>query len=478
MTEKQKRFCDEYLIDLNGTRAYKAAYPNVKSDKAAGAASARLLGNVSIRAYLDERLEQLHSAKTADAVEVMDEFAGIEEIRTINQSLLRGGSKFTVFYTYNPPKSQRNWINAAVTVPAVDKLVHHSDYRGVPPEWLGEQFIAEAEYLRRNNPTAYAHEYLGEVTGTGGEVFPNITVREISPEERAGFAHIHRGLDWGYAADPTAYVVCALEKGRLYIFSEIYRYGIKYDPLAEAIKAENPLNGTIYAESADPRSNDELRARGLKITAVKKGAGSVEHGITWLQNLAEIVIDPVTCPNAKREFCGYELIPDGNGGFRDEFPDKDNHSIDAVRYALENDIGRRKARIGNVPCMSDESFGGNASGVAMRYKLLGFEQITKIKERYFREGLKERLRLLCNWLSTTGKAAISSRDISIQFTRALPVNETEVAQLVSELRDMVPREILLGLLPFVDDPESAAEKVRAQQNDFPNLPPDMTDEQP
>ena len=72
MTEKQKRFCDEYLIDLNGTRAYKAAYPNVKSDKAAGAASARLLGNVSIRAYLDERLEQLHNAKTADVQEVME----------------------------------------------------------------------------------------------------------------------------------------------------------------------------------------------------------------------------------------------------------------------------------------------------------------------------------------------------------------------------------------------------------------------
>lgn len=151
----------------------------------------------------------------------------------------------------------------------------------------------------------------------------------------------------------------------------------------------------------------------------------------------------------------------------------DENSVEVLRKSLEQDIHK----FANVPCMSDESFGGNASGVAMRYKLLGFEQITKIKERYFREGLKERLRLLCNWLSTTGKAAISSRDISIQFTRALPVNETEVAQLVSELRDMVPREILLGLLPFVDDPEGAAEKVREQQNDFPNLPPDMTDEQ-
>lgn len=152
----------------------------------------------------------------------------------------------------------------------------------------------------------------------------------------------------------------------------------------------------------------------------------------------------------------------------------DENSVEVLRESLEQDIHK----FANVPCMSDESFGGNASGVAMRYKLLGFEQITKIKERYFREGLKERLRLLCSWLEFTGKAHIDSRDISIQFTRALPVNETEIGQLVSELRDVVPLEILLGLLPFVDDPEAAAKKVRQQQNGFPNLPPDMNDEQP
>lgn len=152
----------------------------------------------------------------------------------------------------------------------------------------------------------------------------------------------------------------------------------------------------------------------------------------------------------------------------------DENSVEVLRKSLEQDIHK----FANVPCMSDESFGGNVSGVAMRYKLLGFEQITKIKERYFREGLKERLRLLCSWLDTTGKAHIDSRNISIQFTRALPVNETEVAQLVSELRDLVPLKTLLGLLPFVDDPEAAAEEIREQQNNFPNLPPDMSDEQP
>ena len=72
MTEKQKRFADEYLIDLNGTRAYKVAYPNVKSDEAAAAASARMLRNVKVKAYIDERLEAAKSAKTAEATEVLE----------------------------------------------------------------------------------------------------------------------------------------------------------------------------------------------------------------------------------------------------------------------------------------------------------------------------------------------------------------------------------------------------------------------
>lgn len=72
MTEKQKKFADEYLVDLNGTRAYKAAYPSVKSDNTAGANAARLLRNDSVRTYLNERLEQLHSERTADIQEILE----------------------------------------------------------------------------------------------------------------------------------------------------------------------------------------------------------------------------------------------------------------------------------------------------------------------------------------------------------------------------------------------------------------------
>lgn len=276
--------------------------------------------------------------------EELDEFSGQEEIDTINQSLLRGGENFKVFYTYNPPKSPKSWVNAESIKPKADRFLHKSNYLAVPPDWLGKQFIAEAEHLKATNPDRYKNEYLGEITGTGAEVFGNIRVREISDEELTSFDKHRRGLDWGYGADPFVYVAMHFDskRKRLYIYHEFYKLAAKYDTIATAIKAENILNHTVAADSAEPRSNDELRARGLKIKAAKKGSGSVEHGIMWLQNLEEIIIDSIRCPNTTKEFTQYSLVPDGNGGFKDGFPDKDNHSIDAVRYALEDDMANRK----------------------------------------------------------------------------------------------------------------------------------------
>lgn len=278
--------------------------------------------------------------------EEADEFGGMEEIRTINQSLLRGGKTFTVFYTFNPPKSQRNWINSEVLVSQEDKLVHHSDYRTVPPEWLGEQFLIEAQHLEQTKPEQYKHEYLGEVTGTGAEVFTNIVIRPITDDEIQQFDHIKRGIDWGYGADPFVYIAAHFDskRNRLFIFYEFFKCAAKYDTIAEAIHKENKQNGTIIAESAEPRSNDELRDRGFRIRTAVKGPGSVEHGITWLQNLEEIVIDGVRCPNAAREFNEYELDRDSRGELKADFPDKNNHSIDAIRYALEDYIGKKIVR--------------------------------------------------------------------------------------------------------------------------------------
>lgn len=278
--------------------------------------------------------------------EEVDEFAGMEEIRTINQSLLRGGSDFVVFYSYNPPQSQSNWVNEEVLQKRNDRLVHHSTYLTVPPEWLGQQFLIEAEHLKAVKPQAYQHEYMGEVTGTGGEVFTNLTLREITDSEISHFDHIARGIDWGYAADPFHYTVNHYDKTRrrLYIYYEIQMLKLSNRKAAELVKAENKRNKLIICDSAEPKSIAEMLAYNLKVLGAKKGADSVEYGIKWLQDLEEIVIDPKRCPNTAREFLEYELEKDANGNFKGHFPDKNNHSIDAVRYSREFDM--RNVKIG------------------------------------------------------------------------------------------------------------------------------------
>ena len=279
--------------------------------------------------------------------EETDEFNGIEEIRNINQSLMRGGKEFVVFYTFNPPKSVKSWVNEEVLVEQPDKKGHHSTYLTVPKKWLGEQFLIEAEHLKDKNENAYKHEYLGEVTGTGGEIFTNATIRKITDEETQKFEHIKRGIDWGYAIDPFVYVKCHYDKTRrrLYIFDEIYKVGLSNRKAAEMIKKKDPNHQTIVADSAEPKSIAEMKTYGIKIKGAKKGPDSVDYGIKFLQDLEEIVIDIDRCQNAAREFLNYELEKDKDGNFKAEFPDKDNHTIDAVRYALEDDMRNGGLRI-------------------------------------------------------------------------------------------------------------------------------------
>ena len=122
----------------------------------------------------------------------------------------------------------------------------------------------------------------------------------------------------------------------------------------------------------------------------------------------------------------------------------DESSVDILRRSLESDIHK----FSGVPCLSDESFSGNSSGVAMKYKLLAFEQMTKIKERYFTEGLKIRLGLISNALDVLGFAKVDTSDISIIFTHDLPENEAEIAQTVSLLKDILTKDQLVKLLPY------------------------------
>jgi len=276
--------------------------------------------------------------------EELDQFTGMEEIRNILQSLFRGEDKQRIsFFSYNPPKSGRSWVNQESKVPRPGRRVHHSDYLAVPPEWLGERFLADAAHLEKVNETAYRHEYLGEEVGTGLEVFNNVELRPVGQDEINVFDQIRQGLDFGYAVDPLCFVRMHYDRTRrrLYLFREISGLNLFNREFWE--KAQRYNDAVTVADSAEPKSVDELKSFGMRVRGARKGPGSVEFGIKFLQDLEQIVIDPVKCPLAAREFINYALETDRSGTIISRFPDKDNHSIDAVRYALESDMGRRAA---------------------------------------------------------------------------------------------------------------------------------------
>ena len=277
--------------------------------------------------------------------EELAEFRGMEDIRVIKQSVLRGVDRAFTLYSYNPPKSANNWVNAEALKPVPGRLVHSSCYLDVPPEWLGSAFIDEAERLRLTNERAYRNEYLGEVTGTGGQVFDNMNIRPITQEEIDSFGYTYSGLDFGWYPDPAHFVRCAYNPStrKLWIYDEYRTVKTSNMDLYEYLTKHKGLTYSeeVIADSAEMKSIADMRAYGMRCVGATKGQGSVRAGIRWLQTMAEIIIDPARCPCTAKEFSEYEYEKDREGNPVDAFPDENNHGIDAVRYAL-NRIWQRK----------------------------------------------------------------------------------------------------------------------------------------
>lgn len=279
--------------------------------------------------------------------EELDQFSGEESVRKIEQSVIRGGDMAFKFKTFNPPKSANNWANQYIKIPREDRLVTESNYLTVPPKWLGKPFLDDAEFLKATNPIAYENEYLGVANGVGGNVFDNVLVREISDDELAQFDRIYRGVDWGWYPDPFSYVAMYYDAARLrlVIFDE-YRCNKQSNAqTAEALKRRGVGKNTmVICDSAENKSIGDYCEAGIFARPAAKGPGSVEYGMKWLQSLNEIVIDNRRCPETTREFLEYEYARDKEGNVITGYPDANNHSIDAVRYALEDVIRNVRVR--------------------------------------------------------------------------------------------------------------------------------------
>ena len=273
--------------------------------------------------------------------EEKDQFAGRAEIRNILQSTMRGGSVFWNFESYNPPISRDNWANKDSLEERTDRLCHKSTYLQAPPEWLGEQFLAEAEHLKDTDERAYQHEYLGIPVGTGGNVFDNLELREITDEEMSHFDHIYQGVDYGWFPDPFAFIRLHYDRARetIYLMDEIYQNKLTNEASGNIIIRRGYKDAYITCDSSEPKSVADYRAMGLPAKAAVKGPGSVDYGMKWLQR-RKIVIDRKRTPNAYNEFVNYEYDRNKDGDIISGYPDENNHLIDATRYAVER-ISRR-----------------------------------------------------------------------------------------------------------------------------------------
>ena len=279
---------------------------------------------------------KIKSIKVPFGYIAVTQFAGRAEIRTILQSTMRGGDKYWNFESYNPPISRDNWANKDSLEERPDRLCHRSTYLEAPREWLGDQFIYEAEHLKLTNERAYQHEYLGVPAGTGGNVFENLELREITDDEVATFDHIYQGADWGWFPDPFAFIRVHYDRARetVYFIDEIYKNKLSNEESASIIMERGYNDTFITCDSAEPKSVADYRAMRLPAKEAVKGPGSVEYGMKWLQRRT-LVIDRKRTPHAYDEFVNYEYERDKDGEIISGYPDEKNHLIDATRYALE-----------------------------------------------------------------------------------------------------------------------------------------------
>ena len=254
--------------------------------------------------------------------------------------------------TFNPWNGN-HWLKSRffdAEDPQVTALT--TDYRC--NEFLDETDRDVYRRMREENPRQYAVAGLGEWGHSQGLVFENWSVEEFSLGDlrRDGVRHIF-GLDYGYTNDPTAFIAAAVEEEhkRIFIYDEHYEKRMLNEAIAAMIRGKGYHKERIRADSAEPKSNDDLRRLGItRLQAADKGRDSVTAGIARLQEY-RLVVHP-RCVHTAEELAAYTWQESGRNGEYDNRPcDRDNHLMDALRYAMEDvprppAVGQRAYRYG------------------------------------------------------------------------------------------------------------------------------------
>ena len=301
-----------------------------------------------------ERIKSLVSSEfpyTIAWIEELAEFKDESEVTTITNSIIRSelpeGLFYKIFYSYNPPKRRHNWVNIKYNSSNLppNTVVHHTTYKDNP--YVAKAMIEEAENTKLKNPQRYRWEYGGEAIGSGVVPFPNLEIVKgsITDEMVENFDNIRNGLDFGYATDPLAHVRWHYDKKHndIYALDEIYGVQMGNREYSKNLKLKGYELDRIICD-VEPRTVAELKNEyGIKnISMAKKGPDSVEFGEKWLSELDHIYIDPLRTPNLAREFETIDYAVDRDGNPLPRLIDLDNHTIDATRYAFNDDMKPRK----------------------------------------------------------------------------------------------------------------------------------------
>lgn len=260
---------------------------------------------------------------------------------------LRGASRHPKRFTLSfNPVYKTHWIykeffagfwDDAQTAAETDSLsilkTTHRDNRFLAPE--------DHDALENEQDAYFRAVYTDGDWGVLGDViFTNWHAEDLGGYADDG--RLYTGLDFGFSSDPAAAVRVRYEraKKRVLVLDELYGRGMVNAELADRLKAFAP-HAVVTCDSAEPKSIEELRRCGIQAVPCKKGPDSVIHGIQWLQG-HEIVVDR-HCQNLINELTLYQWRKDRDGNSLAQPVDRDNHLIDALRYALDAEITLRRA---------------------------------------------------------------------------------------------------------------------------------------
>ena len=242
--------------------------------------------------------------------------------------------------TFNP-WSDRTWLKKRFfDTEDPDVLAITTNYKC--NEWLSPADRKVFEDMRIKNPRRYRVAGEGDWGVIDGLVYENwkeerFTLEQLPKDIQSAF-----GLDYGYTNDPTA-MFCgflSLSEKRIYVWDELYKKGLSNKAIYNEIVQMGYAKERITADSAEPKSNDELKGLGLRIQGAKKGKDSVNNGIQWIQDF-ELIIHP-RCVNFLMEVSTYQWKKDKFDKLLNEPEDDNNHLMDAMRYALEKFIQKNK----------------------------------------------------------------------------------------------------------------------------------------